>query len=44
MKKKFDAVAFMRKKRDEISAEIKGMTPGQEIEYFKKKANQLKKA
>jgi hypothetical protein len=41
--KKFDAVEFMRKKRDEIATEIKGMTPEQEIEYFKRKATQLKK-
>ena len=36
-KKTFDAVEFMRKRRDEISKEIEGMTPQQEIEYFKKK-------
>ncbi|MBX2900211.1 MAG: hypothetical protein KF775_11195 [Cyclobacteriaceae bacterium] len=42
-KKTFDAVAFMRKRRDEISKEIEGMTPKQEIEYFKKKAAKLKK-
>ncbi len=41
-KKTFDAVAFMRKRREEISKEIKGMTPQQEIEYFKKNAVQLK--
>jgi hypothetical protein len=42
-KKTFDAVAFMRKRRDEISKEIEGMTPKQEIEYFKKKAAELRK-
>ena len=41
-KKTFDAVAFMRKRRDEISKEIEGMTPQQEIEYFKKNAVKLK--
>jgi len=40
--KTFDAVGFMRKRRDEISKEIEGMTPQQEIEYFKKKALELK--
>ncbi len=42
IKKSFDAVAFMRKRRDEISKEIEGMTPQQEIEYFKKKAAELR--
>jgi len=51
IKKTFDAVAFMRKRRDEISKEIEGMTPQQEIEgmtpqqeieYFKKNAIKLK--
>ena len=41
-KKTFDAVAFMRKRRDEISKEIEGMTPEQEIEYFKKNAVKLR--
>lgn len=41
--KTFDAVAFMRKRREEISEEIKGMTPEQEIEYFRKKAQEFKK-
>ncbi len=41
-KKTFDAVAFMRKRRDEISKEIDGMTPQQEIEYFKKNASGLR--
>ncbi len=42
-KKTFDAVAFMRKRREEISKEIEGMTPKQEIEYFKKKAAEFRK-
>ena len=42
VKKTFDAVAFMRKRRDEISKEIEGMTPQQEIEYFKKNADKLR--
>lgn len=41
-KKTFDAVAFMRKRRDEISKDIEGMTPQQEIEYFKKNADKLR--
>ncbi len=41
-KKSFDAVAFMRKRRDQISKEIEGMTPQEEIEYFKKNAAKLK--
>ena len=40
-KKTFDAVAFMRKRRDEISKEIEGMTSKQEIEYFKRNAVKL---
>lgn len=39
--KTFDAVAFMRKRREEISREIEGMTPKEEIEYFKKKAKEV---
>ena len=42
-KKTFDAVAFMRKRREEISKEIEGMTPQQEIEYFKKGAAEFRK-
>lgn len=42
-KKTFDAVAFMRKRRREISKEIEGMTPQQEIEYFKKGAAEFRK-
>ena len=41
-KKTFDAVAFMRKRRDEISKEIEGLTPRQEIEYFKRNAVEVK--
>jgi hypothetical protein len=41
--KKFDAVAFMRKRREEISKEIEGLTPEQEIEYFKKKSEGMRK-
>ena len=41
--KTFDAVEFMRKKRDEISRQIEGLTPEQEIEFFKKGAQKLKK-
>jgi hypothetical protein len=41
-KKTFDAVAFMRKRRDEISKEIEGVSPQQEIEYFKKNATRLR--
>lgn len=42
-KKTFDAVAFMRKRREEISKEIEGMTPEQEITYFKNRAAELRK-
>lgn len=41
-KKTFDAVAFMRKRREQISKEIEGMTPKEEIEYFRKKADELR--
>ncbi|MCU0418323.1 MAG: hypothetical protein MUC38_01595 [Cyclobacteriaceae bacterium] len=37
-KKTFDAVAFMRMRREEIAAAIDGMTPRQEMAYFRKKA------
>jgi len=43
IKKTFDAVAFMRKRREEISKEIEGMTPQQEIQYFRRNAAELKK-
>lgn len=42
IKKTFDAVAFMRKRREEISKEIEGMDPKQEIEYFKKMAAEFR--
>ena len=42
-KKTFDAVDFMRRRRDEISKEIEEMTPKAEIEYFKKKAAEFNK-
>jgi hypothetical protein len=32
----------MRKRRDQISKEIEGLTPQQEIEYFKKNAAKLR--
>ena len=41
-KKTFDAVEFMRRRREEIAKEIEGMTPQQEIAYFKKKATEVK--
>lgn len=41
-KKTFDAVEFMRRRREQISKEIEGMTPKEEIEYFKKKAAEFK--
>lgn len=41
--KKFDAVKYMRQERERISKEIKGMTPEQEIEYFRKKSEEFKK-
>lgn len=37
-KKTFDAVEFMRRRRDKISKDVEGMTPKEEIEYFNKKA------
>jgi hypothetical protein len=43
IKKKFDAVEFMRQQRDRISQKIKGMTPEQEIAYFKKKSEEFRK-
>ncbi len=41
---KFDAVKFMRQERDRISKKIKGMTPEQEIEYFRKKSEEFRKS
>jgi hypothetical protein len=40
-KKTFDAVEFMRIRREQISKEIEGMTPKEEIAFFKKKAAEL---
>ncbi len=34
----------MRQERDRISKAIKGMTPEQEIEYFRKKAEEFRKS
>lgn len=42
-RKTFDAVAFMRKRREEISKKIEGMTPEQEIAYFKDRASESRK-
>lgn len=41
--KKFDAVKFMRQQRDRVSQIIKGMTPEQELEYFRKKSDEFRK-
>jgi hypothetical protein len=37
-RKSFDAVKMMRRIRDQISREIRGMTPEQEIAYFQRRA------
>jgi hypothetical protein len=42
-KKTFDAVDFMRKRREMISKEIDGLTPEEEIRYFKLKAAEFRK-
>ncbi|MCE2733445.1 MAG: hypothetical protein O9302_07245 [Cyclobacteriaceae bacterium] len=42
-KKTFDAVEFMRKRRETISKEIDGLTPEEEIRYFKQKASVFRK-
>ena len=42
-KKKFDAVKFMREQRDRVSKIIKGMTPAEELEYFKKKSEEFRR-
>ena len=42
-KKKFDAVKFMRQQRDRVTQIIKGMSPEQEMEYFRKKSEEFKK-
>jgi len=36
--KRFDAVKMMRRIRDQMSKEIKGMTPKEQIEYVGKKS------
>lgn len=41
--KKFDTVKFMRQQRDRVSQTIKGMTPEEELEYFRKKSEEFKK-
>ena len=40
--KKFDAVKFMRQQRERVSEVIKGMTVEQELEYFRKKAEEFR--
>jgi hypothetical protein len=42
VKKKFDAVKFMREQRQRIAEKIKNMTPEQEIEYFRKKSEEFR--
>ena len=42
-KKTFAAVEFMRQRREQISKDIDGMTPKEEIEYFKKRAAEFNK-
>ena len=42
--KRFDAVKYMRQERDRLSKTIKGMTPEQEIEYFKKKSQEFRRS
>jgi hypothetical protein len=37
-KKEFDCVAFKRKVQAEIYEEIKGLSPEQEIQYFRRQA------
>jgi len=36
--KPFDAVKLMRRIRDQMSEEIKGMTPKEQIEYIEKRS------
>lgn len=43
-KKRFDAVEMMRRIRDQMSEEIRGFTPKEQIEYFEKKSGLKKKA
>ena len=40
-KKSFDAVEFMRRRREEISKDIEGLTPKEEIAYSKAKADKF---
>jgi hypothetical protein len=42
--KKFGVVKYMQQERERISKSIKGMTPQQEIEYFRKKAEEFRKS
>jgi len=42
-KKTFDSVGFMRLRREQISKDIEGMSPKEEIKYFKKKADEFSK-
>lgn len=44
IEKKFDAVKFMRQQRERVSQTIKGMTPDQELEYFRKKSEEFKQS
>jgi hypothetical protein len=39
-RKTFDCVQFKHKAQAEIYEDIKGLTPGQQIEYFDRKADQ----
>ena len=41
--KAFDSVKYMRQQRDRISKEIAGMTHEQELEYFRKGAEEFRK-
>ena len=40
--KAFDSVKYMRQQRDRISKEIAGMTHEQELEYFRKGAEEFR--
>jgi hypothetical protein len=42
-KKTFDAVKFMQQRREQISKDIEGLTPKEEIAYFKKRAAEFNK-
>lgn len=41
--KGFDAVKYMRQERVRISKEITGLTPEQELKYFRKKSEEFRK-